>query len=142
MSRNLKELYYKIEKEKVEYSKIFNKEITLDELEKRLQVNRYDLILALESSNAPLSLEREYENTKDGSFSLESIVMDTKSNNLIDLVTLNDSLTKLSDKEKLLIHMRFYNDLSQKEVAEKFNVSQVQISRLEKQIIDKLKKSF
>lgn len=141
MSRNIKDLYYKIEKEKKEYYEQYNKEITLDELEKILNVDRYDLILAMESNIAPLSLEKEYYN-KDTTYTLESTIVDQKKNNLVDLLTLSESLKTLTDKEKLLIKLRFYNDLAQKDVAKKFNVSQVQISRLEKQILDKLKKYF
>ena len=141
MSRNIKDLYYKIEKEKRTYYEKYNKEISLEELEENLQVDRYDLILAMESNITPLSLEKEYSN-KDSSYTLESTIVDTKKNNLIDLLTLHDSLKILNDREMLLVKLRFYNDLSQKEVAAKFNVSQVQISRLEKQIIDKLKKYF
>ena len=96
----------------------------------------------MESNIAPLSLEKEYDNDKDSSFSLECIISDNKEDKLIDLVTLNDAINKLSEKEKLLLNLRFYNDYSQKEVASKFNVSQVQISRLEKQVIEKLKKFF
>ena len=69
-------------------------------------------------------------------------IIDNKKDNLIDLVTLNDCINFLTPKEKLLIDLRFYKDLSQKDVANKFNVSQVQISRLEKQVIDKLKQYF
>ena len=129
--------------------KTFRKEFPLEwsslineELEKRLNVNRYDLILAMESNISPLSLEKEYDNKKDDAFSLEAILASPKENNLLDLLTLNDALKKLNEKEKLLIHLRFYNEYSQKYVAIKFNVSQVQISRMEKQIIEKLKKSF
>lgn len=142
VSRNLKDLHYQIEKEKNNYLKETGNEITLDELEKRLNVNRYDIVLAMESNIAPLSLEKEYDNDKDSSFSLECIISDNKEDKLIDLVTLNDAINKLSEKEKLLLNLRFYNDYSQKEVASKFNVSQVQISRLEKQVIEKLKKFF
>ena len=141
MSRNIKDLYYKIEKEKKEYYETYNEEISLDELEKKLNVDRYDLVIALESNIAPLSLEKEYSN-KDATFTLETTIASEDNNHLIDFVTLNDSLKTLNEKEKLLIKLRFYNDLSQKEVAEKFNVSQVQISRLEKQVIDKLRKNF
>ena len=141
MSRNIKDLYYKIEKEKKDYFEKYNKEITIEELENILMVDRYDLILAMESNITPLSLEKEYSN-KDNTYTLESTIMDTSKNNIIDLLTLHDSLKILTDKEMLLINLRFYNDLSQKEVATKFNVSQVQISRLEKQIIDKLKRYF
>lgn len=142
VSRNLKDLYYQIEKEKSNYLNAHGKEITLSELEKKLSVSRYDLILALESNLSPLSLEKEYENEKDSGFSLETLISDKKEDNLLDLMTLNDAVETLNEKEKLLINLRFYNDYSQKEVASKFNVSQVQISRLEKQVIEKLKKFF
>ena len=142
VSRNLKDIYYQIEKEKNEYLKTHSKEITLDELEKKLNINRYDLVLALESNIAPLSIEKEYESEKDSGFSLESIIGDSKEDKLLDYLTLTEAIQTLSEKEKILINLRFYKEYSQKEVADKFNVSQVQISRLEKQIIEKLKKYF
>ena len=100
------------------------------------------MVLALESNAAPLSIEKEYENEKDNGFSLENIISDKKEDHTIDLLTLIDAIQSLNEKEKLIVDMRFYNDCSQKQVADKFNVSQVQISRMEKQIIDKLKKFF
>lgn len=142
ISRNLKDLYYQIEKEKSNYLKEYSKEISLDELEKKLNVSRYDLLLAMESNIAPLSLEKEYENEKDSNFTLENIIGNTKEDRLLDLLTLNEAIATLTNKEKILLNLRFYKDCSQKEVASKFNVSQVQISRIEKQVIDKLKKFF
>ena len=141
MSRNIKDLYYKIEKIKKEYYLEYNKDISIDELESILEVDRYDIVLALESNIAPVSLEKEYTN-KDSTYTLESTIIDNKKDNLVDLVTLNECINYLTPKEKLLIDLRFYKDLSQKDVAAKFNVSQVQISRLEKQVIDKLKQYF
>ena len=91
MSRKIKDLYYKIEKEKKDYFEKYNKEITIEELENILMVDRYDLILAMESNITPLSLEKEYSN-KDNTYTLESTIMDTSKNNLIDLLTLHDSL--------------------------------------------------
>lgn len=142
VSRNLKDLYYSIEKEKSEYLKTNNEEITLAELESKLKVSRYELILALESNCSPLSIEKEYENDNDSGFSLESIISDTSKDMTLDLLTLLDAIKTLNKKEKIIIDLRFYNDYSQKQVADKFNVSQVQISRIEKQIIEKLKKFF
>ena len=141
VSRNIKDLYYQIEHEKKNYFNQHNKDITLDELEKTLGVDKYDLLIAMESSSIPISLEKEYK-CKDSTYTLEDTLSDNKNNNFIDLLTLNDSLKHLNNKEKLLIKLRYYNDLSQREVAEKFNVSQVQISRLEKQIIEKLRSYF
>ena len=142
VSRNLKDIYYQIETEKNNYLKTHNKEISLDELEQRLNINRYDLVLALESNIPPLSLEKEYETEKDNNFSLDAIISEKKEDHTLDLLTLLDAIKTLTNREKLIIDLRFYNDFSQKQVADKFNVSQVQISRIEKQIIEKLKKFF
>ena len=142
VSRNLKDIYYQIETEINNYLKTHNKEISLDELEQRLNINRYDLVLALESNIPPLSLEKEYETEKDNNFSLDAIISEKKEDHTLDLLTLLDAIKTLTNREKLIIDLRFYNDFSQKQVADKFNVSQVQISRIEKQIIEKLKKFF
>ena len=142
VSRNLKDLYYDIEKVKKDYLNEHHKEVTLSELESIMGMSRYDLVLAMESSNAPLSLEQEYETRKDGDVSLDQMIGDSKENNLINFLTLNDAINTLNEKEKLLINLRFYKDYSQKEVADKFNVSQVQVSRIERQVIEKLKKFF
>lgn len=141
VSRNIKDLYYKIEEEKRNYFNKHNKDITLEELEKKFNIDKYDLLIAMESNSIPLSLEKEYQG-KDSEYTLQDTISDDKNLNIIDLLTLSDSLNHLTEKEKLLINLRYYNDLSQREVAEKFNVSQVQISRLEKQVIDKLKSYF
>ena len=142
VSRNLKDLHYQIEKEKDEYFHKHSKDISIEELERKLSVSKYDLLLAMESSQNPLSLEKEYENEKDSGCMLENIISDKKSDHTLDLLTLLDAIKTLNDKEKIIVDLRFYNDFSQKQVADKFNVSQVQISRMEKQIIEKLKKFF
>lgn len=110
VSRNLKDLYYQIEKEKQEYMKKYSKEITLEELEKKLNINRYELVLAMESNIIPLSLEKEYENSNDNNFSLENIISEKKADQTLDLLTLLDAIKTLNSKEKLIIDLRFYNE--------------------------------
>ena len=66
----------------------------------------------------------------------------SNSKSVIDLLTLKDSLKYLTDKEKLFIKLRYYQELNQQSIADKFNISQVQVSRLEKKIIEKLRKCF
>jgi RNA polymerase sporulation-specific sigma factor len=105
MSRNIKDLYYKIEAEKKSYFEKYNEEISIDKLEKILNVDRYDLLLAMESNITPLSLEKEYS-SKDSSYTLESTIVDTTENNLINYITLNDSIKHLTNKEKLLIKLK------------------------------------
>lgn len=142
VSRNLKELSISINKTKNDYYTIFGKEISLEDLSSKLNVSKYDIIMAMETSYLPSSLEETIYEKDDSIITLEETIKDEKSKNLVDLLTLKDSLKLLSKKEKLFIKLRYYQELNQQTIANKFNVSQVQISRMEKKIIDKLKKCF
>ena len=80
---------------------------------------------------------------KDGSvITVEERLVEKESYSLIDKITLYEEINKLTEKERKLIKMRYYLDMNQDQIAKEFNVSQVQISRLEKKIIEKLKKQF
>ena len=80
---------------------------------------------------------------KDGStIRLEDRIEDQQKYSLVDKITLKEELNKLTKEEQLLIKLRYYKDMNQDQIAKIFNVSQVQISRMEKKIIDKLKKQF
>lgn len=142
VSRSLKELSLSINKEKNNYYTQTGKEISLDELSTKLNVSKYDLIIAMETSYTPSSLEEPIYEKGDSCITLEETIKDESNKNIVDLLTLQDGIKLLSDKEKLFIKMRYYQEMNQQTIAAKFNVSQVQISRIEKKIIEKLKKCF
>lgn len=142
VSRSIKELNQKINKLADEYFNNNHKEISIDELAVSLNVSKADIVLAIDSRYFPTSLnEVIYE--KDGSeITIEERINEKENYSLIDKLTLKDELSKLTKKEQLLIKMRYYMDMNQEEIAKYFKVSQVQISRLEKKILEKLKKQF
>ncbi len=142
VSRSIKELNQKIYKMADEYFNENHIEISVEELAKALNVSKADVVLAIDSRYFPTSLnEVIYE--KDGSeITVEERINEKENYSLIDRITLKEELAKLSKKEQLLIKMRYYMDMNQEDIAKYFNVSQVQISRLEKKIIEKLKKQF
>ena len=142
VSRSLKELSISINKEKNDYYTTYGKEISLEELSTKLNVSKYDIIMALETSYIPSSMEDPIYEKGDSCITLEETIKDDSSKSLIDLLTLKDSLKLLTEKEKLFVKLRYYQELNQQTIADKFNISQVQVSRLEKKIIDKLKKCF
>ena len=121
---------------------INNKEISIDELAFKLNVSKADIVLAIDSKYYPTSLnEVIYE--KDGStITIEERIVEKENYSLIDKITLKEEIAKLTPKEQLLIKMRYYMDMNQQDIAKHFNVSQVQISRMEKKILEKLKKQF
>lgn len=142
VSRSIKELNQKINKLADEYFNNNHKEMSIDELAVSLNVSKADIVLAIDSRYFPTSLnEVIYE--KDGSeITIEERINEKENYSLIDKLTLKDELSKLTKKEQLLIKMRYYMDMNQEEIAKYFKVSQVQISRLEKKILEKLKKQF
>ena len=142
VSRSIKELNQKISKISDEYLIKNNKEISIEELADTLNVSKSDIVLAIDSKYYPTSLnEVIYE--KDGSvITVEERLVEKESYSLIDKITLYEEINKLTEKERKLIKMRYYLDMNQDQIAKEFNVSQVQISRLEKKIIEKLKKQF
>ena len=142
VSRSIKELNQKISKISDEYLIKNNKEISIEELSDTLNVSKADIVLAIDSKYFPTSLnEVIYE--KDGSvITVEERLVEKESYSLIDKITLYEEINKLTEKERKLIKMRYYLDMNQDQIAKEFNVSQVQISRLEKKIIEKLKKQF
>lgn len=142
VSRSIKELNQKIMKLSDEYLLENHKEISIEELSSKLNVSKADIVLAIDSRYFPTSLsEVIYE--KDGSeITIEERIQEKESYSLIDKLTLYDEIEKLPLKEQEIIKMRFFMDMNQEQIAKHFHVSQVQISRMEKKIIEKLRKQF
>jgi RNA polymerase sigma factor, sigma-70 family/RNA polymerase sigma-70 factor, sigma-B/F/G subfamily len=140
VSRSLKELHLKVQKAKEVLLGDLDHEPTLYEIADYLQEDIGNIILAEESSYYPTSLnEQIYE--KDGSkISVEDRIEDTKNKLWFEKMALEMEIAKLDEKEKLIIMMRYYYDFNQDSVAKRLGISQVQVSRLEKKIILKLKK--
>lgn len=142
VSRSLKELNIRIGKIRGDLYDLYLREPTIEEIALYLQVDREDVIMALESSAYPASLSEPYTQ-KDGSKTyLESRIADESSVNINDLLSLKEGIKNLDEKEKLLIYLRYYKDMNQSEIAKRFNISQVQVSRMEKKVIEKLKLQF
>lgn len=142
VSRSLKELNIKIGKVRGELYDKYLREPTIEEIARYLEVNTEDVIMALESSAYPASLSEPYIQ-KDGSKTyLESRIADESNVSINDLLSLKEGIKNLDEKEKLLIYLRYYKDMNQSEIAKRFNISQVQVSRMEKKVIEKLKLQF
>ena len=116
--------------------------MTVKELSEKLHTTKYDIIMAMETNYLPSSLEDPIYEKNNRKITLEETIKDESCKNILDILTLQDSLKLLTDKEKLFINLRYYKEMNQQAIANKFNISQVQVSRFEKKIIEKLKKHF
>lgn len=136
VSRQFKELYLKIERVKKEFEDKNFKTINLEDLQNELHESKEDILMAIESHYYPTSLSKPLD--EDNLTLIDTIGEDDVINS-IDKMDLYDALDKLDEKERLLIELRFFEGMKQNDVAKRFFVSQVQISRWEKKILEKLK---
>lgn len=140
VSRALKLLAYNIGKFKDDFSKTNNREPTIDEISKEFNVDKEEVVFALDSTRYPLSLndtQGDYESAP-----LIDKIGENTSNDLDDKIILKGVIKDLPEREKKIIILRYYRDKTQSEVAGIMGVSQVQISRIENKILSKIKESF
>lgn len=138
VSRSLKEMNHKIRRKKDELSKKEGRAPTLHELADALEVTVEEIVQAEDATRLPQSIhETVFENDGDPITLLDQIADEDKG--WFDEILLKDALNMLNEREKLIIYLRYYKDQTQSEVARRLSVSQVQISRLEKKILEEMK---
>ena len=142
IARSIRDLSYNILKFREEYNTIYGIEPTNKEICKTLHITDYELKTALSSLEEPLSISEPIYNDGGDTIYLIDQISD-KSNNKEDLdrlLALKEALSKIKEKERDVIVSRYIIGETQSEIAEKLNVSQAQISRIEKSAISNIKK--
>ena len=143
VSRALKTLNLQINKYIETYMEKYNKEPTIAEIAKYFGVDEQEIVFAMDSRKSLLSLDDKQDETNPHSRTImESIEDVDRTENMIDNLVLKDLIDELSDRDKKLLALRYFQDKTQSEIADILNVSQVQVSRLENKIIDKLRSKF
>jgi len=139
ISRSLKEGYLQMVKAKEELIQKLGREATYQEIADHLHMELSDVILAFEANQFVYSLDETiYEN--DGSpIHLEDKVAQNKERDLVMELALKKEMKQLDERDRLLLYYRYEKNMKQEEIAQKLGVSQVQVSRLEKKILAKLK---
>ncbi|EST11682.1 RNA polymerase sporulation sigma factor SigF [Sporolactobacillus laevolacticus] len=139
VSRSLKETGIKVRKKKDELSKSLGRNPTVSELADALDLSPEDIVLSQEAIRAPSSIhETVFENDGDPITILDQI-SDNESSKWFDKMVVREAVEQLSDREKLIVYLRYFKDQTQTEVAERLGISQVQVSRLEKKILEEIK---
>lgn len=136
VSRSVKELYLKITKQKQILEQKLCREPTVSEIAKSLGVSAEDVTEALCAGQSPVSLTVESD---DGvtETDLPTVSLEDK---IFDRILLDSAFQYLSEEEIKIIKYRYYGSLTQSKTAKILNMSQVQISRAEKKILQKLRK--
>ena len=135
VSRSVKELSLKIAREKQKLEQKLCREPTVCEIAAALEVSPEEITEALCASQPTVSLTY---NGEDGICETDLPTVSTE-DEISDKLLLDFALEKLSENEKQIVKLRYYNSLTQSKTAEILNMTQVQVSRSEKKILAKLR---
>lgn len=144
VSRSVRDLAYKAMQFKEMYIRENGKEPTIDVIAKELGVEREDVAFSFDAIQDPVSLQEPVYNDGAESIYIMDQVKDSKNTDeaWTETMTINQIMKKLNDKEKMIITKRFFNGKTQMEVAEEIGISQAQVSRLEKNAIEHIKRLY
>ncbi len=142
VSRGLKELAYRARKLQEQILAEENRELTLQEMAVLLKVEKEELILALEAGREVESLYAPAAGSQSGDTPLQLIdkLADASENEkMLERLSLKEALEHLDAKERQIILMRYFQDRTQSDVAKVIGISQVQVSRIEKKILSRMR---
>ena len=144
VSRNVKSLAKKLHFDKEALTKKLNRDPTIEELAEFSKMNKEEILFALESS-ASMQYLYEVIHQDDGS---PVLLIDKLSENAIEdkniteKLALKEALRNLDTKSRQIIVLRYFKDKTQIQVAKMFGISQVQVSRIEKKVLQEMRKQL
>ena len=142
VSRSLSDIAYKALLVRYKLIKDNNKEPTVSQIAKELNIPREEVVFALDAIQDPVSLfEPIYHDGGDAIYVMDQI-SDSKNSDdsWLENISIKEAMKKLNDREKLILTLRFFNGRTQMEVADEIGISQAQVSRLEKTALKHMKK--
>lgn len=140
VSRSIKDTAYRAMQVKERLTNDHQREPTIDEIAKELDLPSAEVVMALESIVDPVSLyEPVYSDGGDTIYVLDQVGDKNDDNNWLDEIALREAIVHLSEREKRILRLRFLQGKTQMEVSNEIGISQAQVSRLEKVAMDKIK---
>ncbi len=137
VSRSLKEQAASIKSIRSKLTSLLGREPTIQELSDQTGLTPEEIAIAETATAATESIHQE---TGEDGFCLENVLTDTESEErMVERIALRQAVEKLPERERLVIQLRYYHSLTQQRVAKVMNVSQVQVSRIEKKALEKIR---
>ncbi len=142
VSRSLKELAYKSVQAREKLTDWLGREPTLEELAEETGAEKEEIVQAMEAGGEVESLYRPIHQKEGGEIRLLDRIeeRDRKEDRILDTMVLKQLLETLDAKERQLIYLRYFADRTQSDVGKIMGISQVQVSRMEKRIIEELRR--
>ncbi len=143
VSRSLRDTAYKAMQVKEQLTAKNVREPTVHEIAKEMGLKKEEVVLALEAIVEPVSLyEPVYSDGGDTIFVMDQVKDKNDDTTWLEEISLKEAITKLNNREKKILALRFFEGKTQMEVAEEIGISQAQVSRLEKGALDRIKKQI
>ncbi|HBS93208.1 MAG TPA: RNA polymerase sporulation sigma factor SigG [Firmicutes bacterium] len=142
ISRSLRDVAYKALQVRDELVYKNSREPSLSEIAQALDVKREEVVFALDAIQEPVSLfEPIYHDGGDPIYVMDQIGDGRQSDKVwLEEIALNEAMHRLNEREKSILHLRFFDGKTQMEVADEIGISQAQVSRLEKAALKNLRK--
>ncbi len=144
VSRSMRDTAYKVLQAKEKYIAEHQQEPSIGDLAKELGLRREDVVMALEAIVDPVSLfEPVYSDGEDALYVMDQ-VRDAKNTDesWLERIALKEAISRLGERERKILAMRFFQGKTQMEVSAEVGISQAQVSRLEKSAINQIRKNL
>lgn len=144
VSRSMRDTAYKVLQAKEQYVSQHQREPSVEEIAKQLGLKREEVVFALDAIVDPVSLYEPIYSDGGDTICVMDQVKDRKNTdeNWLEQIALREAMERLSDREKKILSLRFFEGKTQMEVSARIGISQAQISRLEKNAIQKIKRNL
>ena len=117
-----------------------NREPTVEEIAKVLDMNKEEVVMALEAIVEPVSLyEPVFSDGNDTIYVMDQVGDNNDDTNWLNEIALKEAIRGLNEREKKILSLRFFKGKTQMEVADEIGISQAQVSRLEKGALERIK---
>ena len=146
VSRSIKELNVKILELQKEYFNKYGRDITLEEISKELKISKEEITMAMDSTRPVDSIEsaKYKDNKTDKTVSILEQISTGKDEQteITNRITIKKLIGELDDKEKEIIMLRYYKQKTQMQVSKILGITQVQVSRIERKVLEKMKRKL
>ena len=144
ISRSIRELSHKVNELEKDILNRTGSNVKLNKLARLLDVSEEDIVEAKKIINNVRSLNDEIQNEDGSKYSFidKNLLEDTEEEKIVDKIMLLDSVNALNVRDKNIIDLRYFKEKTQSQVAKMLGISQVQVSRIERKILSKLKESM
>lgn len=139
VSRTIKALNLQINKFIEKFLKENGEKPSIETIAKHFELPSQEIVFAMDSAKMPISLYTPFDDEEKGLLFVDRFQEEDSSEELFDSIFLRDTLKNLESRDKKIILMRYFRDKTQSEIAKELGISQVQVSRLETKILQKIR---